>query len=273
MALAIDRREGTGLGLAVLGHVILLSVLAVGLIPKHEPEKLQSTPIEISLTDEAGLVSEAPEINREAPAERFAEAPAPPEPLTPPPVERPEPEPVVRPDPAPPKAEPRPAPKPEPKRAEPKKASAAPPKAQPRPTTREVRPTGRLSGIVDGLTDQPSKGKAKTPQATQIGAAVKSSLAAEVIRQLRPHWRSPTGADVELLRTTVEIRLNRDGSLASPPRVVAQTGVNASNRAQADLHKERALNAARLAAPFNLPEEYYDAWKILRPNFDRNLSR
>ncbi|RSU61945.1 hypothetical protein DAH56_06480 [Sphingomonas koreensis] len=138
---------------------------------------------------------------------------------------------------------------------------------------RRLRPTGRLTGIVNGLTDQPSKGKATTPQASQIGPAVKSSLAAEVIRQLRPHWRSPTGADVELLRTTVEIRLNRDGTLAAPPRVINQTGVNASNRAQADLHKERALNAARLAAPFNLPAEYYDAWKILRPNFDRNLSR
>ncbi|HSX57357.1 MAG TPA: hypothetical protein VLG14_18795, partial [Sphingomonas sp.] len=193
---------------------------------------------------------------------------------TPPPVAQPEPEPVVRPNPAPPKAEPRPAPKkPEPPKAEPKKASAAAPKAPPRPTTREVRPTGRLTGIVNGLTDQPSKGKAQVPQASQIGPAVKSSLAAEVIRQLRPHWRSPTGADVELLRTTVEIRLNRDGTLASPPRVINQTGVNASNRAQADLHKERALNAARLAAPFNLPAEYYDAWKILRPNFDRNLSR
>ena len=275
MAVAIDRREGTGLGLAVLGHAILLGILAFGLIPKHEPEKIEATPIEISLTDEAGIKSEAPVTNREAPAERLAEVPAPPEPVTPPPVAQPEPEPVVRPNPAPPKPEPRPAPKkPEPaKKAEPKKASAPAPKAPAQPTRREVRPTGRLTGIVNGLTDQPSKGKATTPQASQIGPAVKSSLAAEVIRQLRPHWRSPTGADVELLRTTVEIRLNRDGTLASPPRVINQTGVNASNRAQADLHKERALNAARLAAPFNLPAEYYDAWKILRPNFDRNLSR
>ncbi|RSX07727.1 cell envelope biogenesis protein TolA [Sphingomonas koreensis] len=275
MAVALDRGEGTGLGLALLGHLVLFGLLTVGFLATPNPAKLEPTPIEISLTDEAGLKSEAPVINREAPAERLAEVPAPTEPVTPPPVAQPEPEPVVRPDPAPPKPEPRPAPrKPEPpKKAEPKKASAPAPKATPQPTRREVRPTGRLTGIVNGLTDQPSKGKATTPQASQIGPAVKSSLAAEVIRQLRPHWRSPTGADVELLRTTVEIRLNRDGTLAAPPRVINQTGVNASNRAQADLHKERALNAARLAAPFNLPAEYYDAWKILRPNFDRNLSR
>ncbi|MEG3179161.1 cell envelope biogenesis protein TolA [Sphingomonas sp. LT1P40] len=285
MALAIDRRESAGLGLAVIGHVILFGVLSVGFLATPNPLKLEPIPIEISLTDEVGLKSEAPVINREAPAERLAEVPGPVEPDTPPPAPIPDPQPIARPDPTPPKAAPAPAPRPQPK-AEPKKAATPPraepkaatktasqPRAQPKAATKSARPTGRLTGIVDGLTDQPSKGKATTPQASQIGAAVKSSLQAEVIRQLRPHWRSPTGADVELLRTTVEIRLKPDGSLAAPPRVIGQTGVNASNRAQAELHKERALNAARLAAPFNLPAEYYEAWKILKPNFDRNLSR
>ncbi len=287
MSLAIDRREGTGLGLAVIGHVILFGLLSVGFLATPNPLKLEPTPIEISLTDDAALKSEAPVINREAPAEKLAETPGPVEPDTPPPAPVPDPQPIARPDPTPPKAVPAPAPKPQPK-AEPKKAPTPPrpepkaaaksvtasqPKVQPKAATKSARPTGRLTGIVDGLTDQPSKGKATTPQASQIGAAVKSSLAGEVIRQLRPHWRSPTGADVEQLRTTVEIRLKPDGSLAAPPRVIAQTGVNASNRAQAELHKERALNAARLAAPFKLPEEYYEAWKILKPNFDRNLSR
>lgn len=271
MALAIDRREGTGLGLALLGHVILFGLLTVGFLATPNPEKLEPTPIEISLTDEAGLKSEAPEINREAPAERLAEVPAPPEPVTPPPVAQPEPEPVVRPNPAPPKAEPRPAPKkPEPPKAEPKKASAAPPKAQPKPTTREVRPTGRLTGIVDGLTEQASKGKATRPQASQIGAAVKSSLAAEVIRQIRPHWRPPSGADSDKLRTRVIVRLNEQGEIVGAPRV-EQTGVTPSNRAQAALHRERAIRAVELAAPFRLPAEFYEAWKTIGPTLFEDL--
>jgi outer membrane biosynthesis protein TonB len=285
MAFAIDRREGTGLGVAVIGHVVLFGLLSVGFLSTPNPLKLEPTPIEISLTDEVGLKSEAPVISRETPAERLAEVPGPVEPDTPPPAPIPDPQPVARPDPVPPKTVPAPAPKPQPK-AEPKKTPPAPPrpdtkaqqkttasqpKAQTPSTSRVARPTGRLTGIVDGLTDQPSKGKATTPQASQIGAAVKSALAAEVIRQLRPHWKSPTGADVEMLRTQVEIRLNRDGSLASPPRVIGQTGVTASNRPQADLHKERAISAAKLAAPFKLPAEYYDAWKLITPTFDRRL--
>ncbi len=286
MTLALDRREGTGLGLAVIGHVALFGLLSVGFLATPNPLKLEPTPIEISLTDEVGLKSEAPQIQKEAPAERLAEVPGPVEPDTPPPAPQPDPQPLSRPDPAPPKTVPAPAPKPQPK-AQPKKPQT-PPRPAPQPkavaktqpsqakaqapsTSKAVRPTGRLTGIVDGLTDQPSKGKATTPQASQIGAAVKSALAAEVIRQLRPHWKSPTGADVELLRTQVEIRLNRDGTLAAPPRVIGQTGVTASNRPQADLHKERAISAARLAAPFRLPPEYYEAWKLITPTFDRRL--
>lgn len=301
MAVAIDRREGTAIGVAVIGHIVLFGLLSVGFLATPNPLKLEPTPIEISLTDEVGLKSEAPVVNREAPAERLAETPGPVEPDAPPPAPIPDPQPVARPDPTPPRPapapEPRPQPKPAPKAAPRKPTPPAPPKAQPKakaepkasdpqpkaqPKTASqsraqrdsrsvARPTGRLTGIVDGLTDQSSKGKATTPQASQIGASVKSALAAEVIRQLRPHWKSPTGADVELLRTQVEIRLNRDGSLAGPPRVVGQTGVTASNRPQADLHKERAIAAARLAAPFKLPEEYYEAWKLITPTFDRRL--
>lgn len=284
MALAIDRREGAGIGVAVIGHVALFGVLSVGFLATPNPVKLEATPIEISITDEVGLKSEAPVINREAPAEKLAEVPGPVEPDTPPPAPQPDPQPIARPDPTPPKSAPAPAPKPQPK-AEPKKAptpprpdsrtqaqtNAAQSKAQPKSARQAVTPTGRLTGITDGLTDQQSKGKATTPQASQIGAAVKSALGAEIIRQLRPHWRSPTGADVELLRTRVEIRLNPDGTLAAPPRVLSQDGVTASNRPQADLHKERAIAAVKLAAPFRLPAEYYEAWKRITPTFDRRL--
>jgi outer membrane biosynthesis protein TonB len=194
--------------------------------------------------------------------------------VTPPPIAQPEPEPVVRPNPAPPKPEPRPAPKkPEPpKKAEPKKASAPAPKAPAQPTRREVRPTGRLTGIVNGLTDQPSKGKATTPPAAVAGAADKASIFGAIRRQVKPHWRSPTGADVDKLVTKVEVRLNRDGSLAAAPRFVDQDGQTASNAPQQQLHRERAINAIKLAAPFRgLPEEYYDAWKGFVLSFDRRL--
>ncbi|HEX5645200.1 MAG TPA: energy transducer TonB, partial [Erythrobacter sp.] len=68
--------------------------------------------------------------------------------------------------------------------------------------------------------------------------------------------------------------LNEDGSLKGRPRVIDQDGINASNRPQASLHAERAIRAVQLAAPFDLPAEYYNAWKSIRgARFDRNLSR
>ena len=66
--------------------------------------------------------------------------------------------------------------------------------------------------------------------------------------------------------------LNADGSLAGRPRVVSQTGITDSNRPQAALHAERAVRAVQLAAPFDLPEEFYDRWRRIREwRFDRRL--
>ena len=52
------------------------------------------------------------------------------------------------------------------------------------------------------------------------------------------------------------------------------TGQTDSNRPQVERHQEQAIRAVRLAAPFKLPGEYYDAWKLLSPiGFDKRLSQ
>lgn len=97
-----------------------------------------------------------------------------------------------------------------------------------------------------------------------------------MIRELRPHWagKAPSGAEAERLVTVVAFQLNPDGSLKGSPRVVRQTGVTPANEAQKGRHAEIALRAVRLAAPFDLPEEYYNAWKSISAlSFDRNLAR
>ena len=133
-----------------------------------------------------------------------------------------------------------------------------------------------MSGLADGPASKSStsgRGRASATPAQTAGPAVQASLGAEIRRQLKPHWKSPTGADVELLRTTLSVSLNRDGSLAGTPALAQQTGVNDSNRTQARLHVDQAIKAVRLAAPFKLPAEFYDAWKEIRPSFDRRLSQ
>lgn len=264
----MDRAEQTGLGVALVGHVVLFGLLSVGFLATPNPLDLKPKPIEVTLSDEVGLVSQAPVPTQEEPAARLGDIEGPVEPAT---VPEPQPEPEPMPSPV---AKPKPAPKPAPT-PKPEKAKPEPPKkaaqAKPEPRTKAATPTGRLAGIVDGLTDRATNSKSTTPPAAVAGPAVQSSLAAEVRRQLKPHWRSPSGADVELLRTVVEVRLSRDGTIIGEPRVIAQTGVNASNRSQADLHQELAIKAVKLAAPFKLPAEFYDAWKVIKPAFDKRL--
>lgn len=114
----------------------------------------------------------------------------------------------------------------------------------------------------------------RSPPAQAIGPAVQSALAGSISRQLKPHWAAPQGADADKLVTILSWSLNRDGSLAGPPQVVRQEGITDANRPQAARHAEQAIRAVQLAAPFNLPPEYYDAWnRVASFRFDRKLSQ
>lgn len=266
----MDRAERNGLGVAVIAHAALFAALSLNILKPPALPKFETNPVEVSLVDEVALQSSAPDPSPAA---------APPSPET------------VEAAPTPPPAlaavtEPAPAPKPN--------AKAAPkPKADPKPVRkpetaklfaktapsdeRPRRRPGLSRDILGGVTPEtpgaaPARAGSGTPAAT-IGPAVTSSIGAEIRRQLKPHWKSPTGADVELLRTTIAVRLNRDGTISGSPELVGQTGVNASNRAQARLHVDQAIKAVRLAAPFKLPAEYYEAWREIRPTFDRRLSQ
>lgn len=279
----MDRAERTGLGIALAGHVALFAALSFNLLKPPTLPRLDTDPVEVALVDEVSLRSTAPEPSpaaAESPTQDVAPT-APPVETAPPLPAPPPPKPVVKT--AEPKATPTPQPRPKPDakpRAEPKARVEAtrPRTATPPADERPRRRPGLSRDILAGVTPEtggrptPARTDSGTP-ASAIGPAVTASIGAEVRRQLKPHWKSPTGADVELLRSTVAVRLNRDGSLAGTPELVSQTGVNASNRAQARLHADQAIKAVRLAAPFKLPAEYYEAWREIRPTFDKRLSQ
>lgn len=95
-----------------------------------------------------------------------------------------------------------------------------------------------------------------------------------IAREIKPHWQPPSGPGVEDIITVLQFRLNEDGSLAGRPRMVSQRGVTDINRAQASRHAEQAIRAVQLAAPFDLPPEYYNAWKNVSAfSFDWKLSQ
>ena len=264
----MDRGEGFGLTLAVAGHVALFALLSASFLANSDTPKIESAPIEVALVDDVGLESTSPTPTTEEPAAKLSPVEAPIEPESAPPEPAPEAPPEPKPQPAPPKPAPAPAAKPVPK--PPAKPSAAAPAPAKPATPRNTAPTGRLDGIVAGLTDKPSTSKSTTPPAAAIGPQVKSALAAEILRQIKPRWSPPSGADSDKLRTTVQVRLNEDGSIAGEPRFT-QTGVTDGNRAQAALHRERAIRAVKLAAPFKLPAQFYEAWKTIAPTLYEGL--
>lgn len=273
----MERAEKIGLGIATAGHVMLFGILSVGFLSTPNPLKLRTPPIEVSIVDEVGLEMAAPKLSQEE--MRASQAPelGPTEEATPAPPKL---EPVPEPAPAPPPKQAAPAPKPaekaKPKPAPPKKA--APEKAKPKAEP-EKQPRGSRLGadFLRGIeTERPTKATADTPPATKMSSAQVASLNAEIRRQLKPHWKAPTGADAELLRTVLQVELNPDGSLKGTPQVVDQTGITESNRAQLQLHAEQAVKAVRLAAPFRLPRDFYDipgGWHSLTLGFDRRLSQ
>jgi outer membrane biosynthesis protein TonB len=298
----MDRAEASGFGAAVAGHALLLAILSAGFASATR-KPILTEPMEVAFVEEVGLESTSPAPTSEAPAPKLAEIEGPVEPELPPPP-APEPVPVPQPPaptppaPTPPapkvvqrpqlKVEPaRPTPRPQPPKAAPAKAKAAPPRpVAARPADRAqgaavpnsnsksaARPTGRLKGLLSGISDNDSPSRSVAPPAAKAGPAVQASLAAEVRRQLKPHWKAPTGADVEQLRTELTIRLAESGAVIDVD-VIRTTGQNESNRPQVKLHQEQAVRAARLASPFRLPAEYYDTWKVLSPiGFDKRLSQ
>ncbi|CCW17184.1 TolA protein [Sphingobium indicum BiD32] len=265
--------------------------------------KLSAEPPPPSVAPEQGPTQDAAPAPKPEPAPEPVPVPPKPQPKpTPPkPVAKPAP---AKPKPAPPKkevAKVAPKPKPAPEKPAPKakpapdkpKAAATPSKpaakASAKPATKAParasgqgkadKPKGSLLGNdflkgIDTSADAPRKPPAPAPAAA-MGPAQKSALDAELRRQLKPHWRPPSGADADRLVTLLEVRLDKSGAVIGTPEVIDQLGVTASNRPQAKLHAERAIQAVKLASPFrNMPPEFYDQWKWLRPlRFDARLNR
>lgn len=232
------------------------------------------------------------------PAPKPAPAPKPrpaPKPAPKAPPRKEAPKPVAKPAPKPaPKAPSKPAPKLAPKApARPAPASKAPARTPPakaaaqkgtgrapapKAATKSNAPAGgsRIGAdFLEGVTGaSASKPAASAAPAAAIGPAVRSSLASAISRQLKPKWQAPQGPGAEDLVTILSFNLNRDGTLAGTPTVVRQQGIDAINRNQADRHAEQAIRAVRLAAPFDLPAQYYDAWKRVSAfRFDKRLSQ
>jgi outer membrane biosynthesis protein TonB len=306
----LRREEQIGLGLAIGLHVALLSLflLRPAAAPAPVPQR-----ISVTLSPETGLNATAP-THEDAAADIAPTLGAPPPAAAPAPVVSPPPAAVTAPPVAKPVPAPKPVaithPRPEPVKPAPVVAPAPPAKMTPRhhdakptdatdapaaakpapkhapsvkdwslamPATPDHQPAGgsRIGNdFLKGVAGGKASGKAQQQGAAVLGPEVKSALSGAIARQLKPHWVAPQGADADQLVTILSWDLNRDGTLAGPPHVVRQEGITDSNRPQAARHAEQAIRAVELAAPFNLPPQYYNLWKhVGSSRFDRTLSQ
>lgn len=284
-SISLRNDERIGLVVAVALHAAVLAALLIRL-PHHAVVKPPQR-IEVTISDQYGKTSTSPDPFSQAAPDRGPELGEP----------APEPAPKAIETPLP-RPEPKPVPEPAPKAArQPVPAEKAPPKSLPNrrssPIDNIVSQSSRTSPSSSKSATQPKKAgsssfadafKSGLPGATSdsgkgtpaaaIGPQVRSALSAAITRQLKPHWSPPDGVDVDKLVTILSFNLNPDGSLNGRPQVVSQLGVTPANSAQAQRHAEQAIRAVQLASPFNLPPEYYDAWKRVSSfRFDVRLSQ
>lgn len=250
----LHREQRLGLVVAILAHAGLLTLLVL-----EPPRQTVAPPPErmsVTLSDQVALTSTSPEPAAEPAPDTAPELGMVPEPLA-----------LVTPQPAL-----QPEPRPQPAVRSPQPPTLQPPAPSPKPRTATASTIG--SDFLKGVPGAQASGTARTSPAAGIGPAEQASLASAISRQLKPRWAAPQGAEAEKLVTILAWSMNPDGSLAGAPRVVRQDGITDANRPQAARHAEQAIRTVQLAAPFDLPAEYYDAWKrVASFRFDRRLSQ
>ena len=205
--------------------------------------------------------------------------PAPPKPVAKP---APVPKPVVKPQ---PKAEKAPPAKAAPAKSAPTKAaakpSAAPAKtsssassakpAKPSSTkgsgstaeAKASRPRGSRLGdnCLKGLSADPSPSKSEAPTAAKLGAQAAANIGSAILRQVQPcaNRQVTPGPGAERIRVTINLKLNRDGTLKSRPTISGHAGVDDDNRRYVDRVDDLAIATFVGCSPLRgLPDDLYD---------------
>lgn len=308
----MDRADGLGTGVAVVGHVALFAALSLGLAASVPPEPAPPPAMEVEFVDTVSLEpvaapsadamaqAEAPETG--TPEEAMPQPAPVPEPLPLAPAPEPVPAPPVPAPPKPKPPEPRPAPRAAPKPAPPgpapvqktvaakphkpapaKQAAARPAPAKSAPAkpaqtagagTKTAARAPRLGrDLLAGLSD-PSPGKADKPQALAISANAMAGIVAAIKRQVQPcaNRQVNPGPGANRISVRLQLRLNRDGSLASAPKVVSTSGVDEENGRYAKRVADLAIAAYTGCAPMRgLPEDLYrtakGGWSNINLNY------
>lgn len=290
---ADDRSLTAGLLLAGAAHLALLAALSLGRRDPPAPPP-EPTPLEVSLVTEVAPAAQAPP-GPTPPAPSVAPETGPPEEAAPPPAPEPRPAPAkpapvvpatptpARPTPPAP-VKPAVAPKPAPVAPARPAAAARPAPSRPAPATparpsrlaglnlgtaagtnpasTAARPRGQRLGndFLAGLApDAPRRTPSPAAPAAKAGPYPTASIVGAIARQIQPcaDRQVNPGPGASRIVTTLNVRLNVDGTLAATPTRVRQSGVTDENERYAQRVVDLGIAAFKGCSPLRLPAEYY----------------
>ncbi|NTS63833.1 cell envelope biogenesis protein TolA [Sphingomonas sp. HHU CXW] len=130
-------------------------------------------------------------------------------------------------------------------------------------TAKAERPRGgRLgSDFLKGLSAEPSKARNSDapPSAARVDGAALAAIQQAIARQIQPcaDRQVDPGPGANQIVTTLNLRLNRDGTLSATPTMVRQRGVDEDNERYARRVVDLGIAAFKGCSPLKLPAEYY----------------
>lgn len=219
----IDRRDIAGLTVAVVGHAALVGgVLYFAGLDSDKPLISANAPIQVTLADDIGLVSAAPDPSEEPPAQAAQGEEAPPEPEAAQP--EPQPEPEEKPKPSPPRDNADTADRRRPDRPK-TNQQTQPGSGRPRPGL-EMNDFSPNNGPARERTD----GTGEKSQATMTGPAL-ANITSAILRQVQPcaDRQVIPAPEASQIIAIVQLRLNPDGSFAGL-RILRHEGTTDANQ-------------------------------------------
>ena len=120
---------------------------------------------------------------------------------------------------------------------------------------------GRLGDdFLKGLTSEPSTSRSQTPRAAKIDANALASIVQAIARQIQPcaDRQVDPGPGANEIVTTLNLRLNENGTLAATPTMVRQTGITPENERYAQRVRDLGIAAFKGCSPLKLPPQFYD---------------
>lgn len=277
----MDRAEKVGLGIAIAGHVLLFGALSLGLLSRTPPVPPPPPAIDVSLVDKVGLEAAAPKsvtppAQSKAPEQGLPDdAPAKPaeasEPDPTPPAPKPKAVRPPKPSPAPPQPKKPVAPTPDKVKVPPKREAST--KAKPNRADARATGSGRKPGeqprgftrdphYFDGQSSKPNTSTSPTPPpAPRIDANALASIKQAIARQIQPcaDRQVIPGPGANQIAIKLNLRLNRDGTLAAAPKMVGSpSGVTEENSRYVQRVNDLGVAAFKGCSPLHLPAEYYN---------------